>query len=426
MAQTTPRSPSRPNQAGPNAPVTLRQMRVEAIYRYETQNLDRGERDRYSNFLWNVVRLDMGPKVTLTDLVGASKDRALDSGQENDLSSFIEFYTRKERGHLIPVLRFFSAYLMQQARQAKDLRLQLFLVFKAVDLLRLIVQHSTYSVSYDAETLVGGIFTDLGQQLPDRFRNYQETEFRIHTLMRRLHHTPNDHSARAQLAAAYASQTSFYDALVQYQVLLRVLPNMRVDQDRRRGLIHVHLGELYQGLADMSAADLRDGRKLRNFIERYNRDHPGRNAQLQPLSGADPAGLRRVQRSFRDLAIRANSAAVQVHALEPHVLIATYAQLGHNLIGEGRYKEAAAQLREGNRFYRPALDAPLGLAKRLTYLELLSTAASRARLKDLFESVQTQITDVRKRQRDLEAAATVKQQRRNAMLSPEEKQVEEV
>lgn len=426
MAQSPPRIQSRVSQSASNAPITLRQMRVEAIYRYETRNLDRSERDRYSNFLWNVMRLDMGPKLSLTDLIGESKDRALDSGHEDDLSTYIEFYTRQERETLIPVLRFFSAYLMQQARQAKDLRLQLFLVFKTVDLLRLIVQHSLYSVSYDAETMVGGIFADLGQQLPDRFRHYQETEYQIHPLMRRLHHTPNDHSARAQLAAAYASQTSFYDALVQYQVLLRVLPNMRVDQDRRRGLIHVHMGELFQGLADMNMGGLQDGRKLRNFIARYNRDHPARNSQLPPLTGANPAALRQLQRGFRDLAIGAYSAAIQVHALEPHVLLASYEQLGRSLVAEGRYKEAAGLLREGNRFYRPAADSPLSLAKRLTYLELLANAAGRGRLRELFDSVQIQITDVRKRQRDVEAAASARQQRRAAMLSPEEKQSEEV
>ncbi|MFI5399760.1 MAG: hypothetical protein ACHQZQ_01745 [SAR324 cluster bacterium] len=397
----------------------MRMLRAEAVYRYDTRNLDRTERQRYSNFLWNAVRLNMGPKVKLIDLVGESGGKALDMAREDDLRTSLDFYSKRDSGELVKVLRFFSAYVMQQARQAKDLRRQIVLAFKAVDLLRMIVQHSRYSVSYDAETIVGGVFVDLGSQLSQRFARYHETEMRIHALMRRLHHTPNDHSARAQLADGYAQQTSLYDAFVQYQVLLRLLPAMRLELDRRRGLVHVRIGDLFQGLADLSPTKLQDGRKLRNFIDRYNRDHAGSQARIPMLSGPDSAGVRRVQRSFRRLADQAYSMAIRVPGLEPHVLLSAHTKLGSNLLTEGQYKQAAAVLTEGNRYYKPAQETPAILNQRLNYLDLLLEAANRSHRRELANSVLTQIDATKQRYRTLNEAHAEKQKRQAEMLAGE-------
>jgi tetratricopeptide (TPR) repeat protein len=421
MAESSFRSPGpgRYSKPDPHQPIVLRTLRVEAVYRHDTRNLERAERDRYSSFLWNVVRLDLGPKVTLSDLVGEAGNQALDTSHETDLSRSLDFYSGKDPKLILPVLRFFSAYLMQQARHAKDLRRQLFLAFKAMDLLRMIVQYSPYAVNYDAETLVSGLFADLGSQLPQRFGRYHESETRIHALMRRLHHAPNDHSARAQLADAYARQTSLYDAYVQYQMILKLMPALRLELDRRRGLVSVRVGDIFQGLADMSLAGVQDARKLRNFVERYNRDHTGRGQQIPPITGPDPAVLRRVQRSFRTLANRSYLVATKVRELEPHVLLNAYTNLGTNLLAEGRFKEAAATLTEGNRHYKPQQETIAVLEQRLTFLETLSGAASRARRKELYNSAQTQITEVKKRYRAMNTAAADKQRRRAQLLAAE-------
>ena len=405
--------------SSPNAPVDLRMLRAEAVYRQDTRNLDRAERDRYSNFLWNAVRLDPGPKVRLTDLVGSGGARPLDMGQEDDVRSFVDFYSKKDAGQLLPVLQFFSAYLMQQAREAKDLRKQLFLVFKAVDVLRMIVQHSPLAVSYAAETIVSGIFVDLRIQLPQRFAAYHESQTRIRDLMRRLHQAPNDHAARAQLAEAYAQQTSFYDALVQYQMLLRLLPALPLEQDRRKGLVYVRTGHLFQGLADMSPAALQDGRKLRNFIERYNRDHAGRDP-VPALRDTGAASVRRVQGSFRALANQAYTVAIKVRSLEPHVLLSAYTNLGRNLLAEGRYREAAAVLAEGNRHYRPGQETAAVLDQRERYLGLAAEAAARSNSRELGESVQLQIAETQRRRRNLDAALKEKQKRRAEVLAQED------
>ena len=419
MAESRSRMQSRGGKPGAGALLKLRTMRVEAIYRRDTRYLERAERDRYSNFLWNVVRLDMGPKVRLSDLVGETGNQAL-AEQEDDLSESLDFYSRKDPGELLQVLRFFSVYVMQQARQAKNQRQQLFLVFKAVDLLRIIVQHSPHAVDYHAESMVTGIFADLATQLPQRFRPYYDAELRILALVRRLFHAPNDHAARAQLADAYASQTSLYDAFVQYQMLLKVLPAMRLELDRRRGLIHVRRGHLFQGLANMNLTALQDARKLRNFVERYNRDHPEPGAQIPALSGPDPQGLRRIQRAFRSLANRAYLLAVKVLALEPHVLLDVYTKLGGNLLAESRFKEAATALIEGNRYYKPELVTAKVLEQRLSYLDLLANATQHAGRREMHTSVQAQISDVTKRHRALLAASAEKQKRREALLSAED------
>ena len=363
------------------------------------------------------MRFDLGPKIRLSDVVGATGEKPLDAGQEHDLSTALDFYSRKDPDQLLPVLKFFAAYLMQQARQSKDLRQQIFLVFKAVDLLRMVVQYSPYAVNYDAETIVSGVFADLGLQLPKRFTHYQETEVRIHAIMRRLHHAPNDHSARAQLADAYAQQTSLYDSFVQYQMLLRLLPAMRIELDRRRGLVYVRVGDLFQGLADFSPGALQDGRKMRNFVERYNRDYAERGNSIPVWSGPDAASVRKVQRRFRELANRSYALAVKVHDLEPRVLLAAHTNLGSNLLAEGRYKEAAATLTEGNRYYKPAQETPAVLDQRLNYLDMLAEAAGRSRKRELYETVQVQITETKKRYRAINAAAAEKQKRRAQLLA---------
>jgi hypothetical protein len=401
---------------GSTQPIALRMLRTEAVYRQDTRNLDRTERDRYSNFLWNVVRLDLGPKVRLADLVGTGGAKPLNMAQEDDLSAFVDFYSTKDARQLLPVLQFFAAYLMQQARQAKDQRRQLFLVFKAVDVLRMIVQYSPLSISYPAETVVSGIFADLGGQLPQRFAAYHDHQTRIRALMRRLHHAPNDHSARAQLAEAYARQTSLFDAFVQYQTLLRLLPPTPIERDRRKGLVYVRTGGLFQGLADMKLAALQDGRKLRNFIERFNREQEGRDP-IPALKGTDAAALGRVQRGFRALANRAYTVAIKVQSLDPEVLLSVYTHLGRNLLAEGRSKEAAAVLTEGNRHYRTEPDSLAAFDERVRYLAMLSDAAARAGSRELGEKVLLQLADAQRRRRDLEAAQKEKQKRRAEILA---------
>jgi tetratricopeptide (TPR) repeat protein len=416
QARGTPRGSTR---AELHKPLVLRTMKAEAIYRRDTRNLERAERDRYSSFLWNVVRLDLGPRVTLADLVEEAGSRAPADRQEDDLAKSLDFYARKDPERLLPVLKFFSAYLLQKAREATDSRRQLFLAFKGIDLLRMIVQYSPYSVSLEAESIVAGLLADLNGQLPQRFGRYNETEIRVLATMQVLQHASNDHGARAQLADAYVRQTSHYDALVQYQVLLRLLPAMRLELDRRRGLVHVRIGDLFQGLADMNLVGLQDGRKLRNFVERYTRDHEDGKELLPAVFGSDPNSLRRLQTGFRMLATRSYLRAVKVRDLEPHVLLSVYTRLGRNLIAAGKYKEAASALTEGNRHYKPKQETLAMLDQRVAYLELLADAAHRARRKDLFDQVQVQMTEVKKRHRDLRSANVERQRRRADLLGVE-------
>jgi membrane protein YdbS with pleckstrin-like domain len=60
------------------------------------------------------------------------------------------------------------------------------------------------------------------------------------------------------------------------------------------------------------------------------------------------------------------------------------------------------------------------LDQRLNYLDLLSEAASRSRRKELYDSVQVQTAETKKRYRALNAAVADKQKRRAQLLADEE------
>src|SRR5574341_2077025 len=144
MAQsgTSPQDPARDE----GAPVQLKMLRTEAEFRRQTRNLEREERDRYSSFVWNVVRMDLGPRVSLGDVTGLAGEGSLDYRSESSLKRSLDFYSRKERERLILALKFYAAYVLQQARQETAFNRQLFLIFKAVDFLRMIVQYSPHAV----------------------------------------------------------------------------------------------------------------------------------------------------------------------------------------------------------------------------------------------------------------------------------------
>src|SRR5689334_4048907 len=300
---TAARSGSRNKRDAPDmVPVSLRTLRTEAEFRRDTRNLDREERDRYSNFLWNMVRLDLGPRVTLTDFVGATAEKSLQYDDEASLKSSVDYYSRQDPRRLIQVLKFFACYVLQQARAEKQFPHQLFLIFKAVDLLRMVVQYSPFSVNGEAETIVYGLFIDLGSAKPARFSKYMKAEAQIHQLMRRLQVAPNDHQARLNMAEQLMQQTSLLDAMVQYHMLLRLYPAMRPEVDRRRGYVYLKMAQVFQDIMDNATGPVQDARKLKNFVERYNRDFSERGKEIPPIGGPDPEALERTLRGVRSQA----------------------------------------------------------------------------------------------------------------------------
>jgi tetratricopeptide (TPR) repeat protein len=391
-------------------------LRTEAEFRRDTRDLDREERDRYSSFLWNMVRLDLGPRVSITDVVGITADRPLDYQDEAQLKSSVDFYSRRDPQQLIRVLKFFACYVLQQARTETAFPRQLFLVFKAVDLLRMVVQYSPYCVNSEAETIVYGVFIDLGSAKPQRFGKYMKTEAQIHQLMRRLQMAPNDHQARLNMAEQLMQQTSLFDALVQYHMLLRLYPPMRPEVDRRRGYVYLKLAQVFQDIMDNVTGPIQDARKLKNFVERYNRDFAERGREIPPVTGTDRKELERTLRGVRGLANTYYARALAVQVLDPRLLLDVVTRLGRNYMEEGRFGEAVDVLVDGAKLWRHVGESAESLRRRVAYFELAATAASKANRREQFAWAQNFLVEYRKRVATQEAETKQRMIRRAAIL----------
>ena len=370
--------------ANPNGPINLRRMRVESVFRHDTRNLPRQERDRYSSFLWNAVRLDWGPKVPITAVVGSQQNTPVQEKSEDALKDAIDYYRKKDDyTELVRVLKFYAAYLLQQARRERVFGSQLFLLFKAVDFLRMIVQYSPYSVNQDAETLVFAIFTDLGTQRPQQFGRYYETEQDVFQTMKRLQLFPSDHRARLRLAEQLSQQTSFYDAVVQYEFLMRFYPRMPRHADIPRGRAALALAGIYQNLIDNAGRHPGDMRKLRNFVERHNRDGGSRGKEIPLPQGATPSAGQRVARALLPTADRWYTQALNVAKLGAPRLSEAAFQLARNLERERRPKEALRILLDVKPQWKRLGSSATAWELRLTYVELLVNLAMKLQRRDV-------------------------------------------
>jgi hypothetical protein len=402
--------------AADNKPIFIKMLRSESVFQRDARELQREERNRYASLIWNVMRLDMGPKVRLADMVGQKADQALDYRHEAGLKSSLDYYHGKNAEELIRVLKFFAVYLIQQARKEDAFVRQLFLLFKAVDLLRMIVQHSRYAVNVDAETIVYGIMIDLGTQKPQRFDNYMRTESKIHELMRRLRGAPNDNQVRLAMADQMVAQTSLFDALVQYHMLLRTYPNTRQEQDRRRGFIFLKMAQVFQNIADSIREPVYDGRKLKSFVERYNRDYARAGQQLPTLETADSATLRSIRPRVLALANEQYARVVKVENMDARILLDVGRRLGANYIAEGNFRDAVDVLAGGYKHWKSVEETSGTLRSRLEYLESIIRAAERAGRKDVVEWAQKVDQIFKKRQEALSAQAEVKKRKREELL----------
>jgi len=385
-------------------------LRTESRFRNETRTLRRWERDRYSSLLWNMVQMDWGPKYSITDLVGPREDQPLDFGDEDPLQASVDHYRRRGGAELIRVLQFFSAYLLQQARREVSFRKQLFLLFKAAELLRQMVQFSPQSVNAEAETLVYGIFGDLGEQRPERYGHYLEAEHQIYPIMRRLQTLPNDHRLRLQMADQMRRQTSLFDAFVQYQYLIRRLPSVAQTADTARGRVFLRMAEVFEELAEHAGQNLYDGRKLKNFVARFNRDFGGRHLELTPLEGMRPKEVQATIRSLREGAVHYYLRALVVHGLGPRRLANAVQRLAQNYAALGRHKDALKVLHDAYPYWKRVQPDVDSLEERLAYLELLIAEARRLGKRDVAnQGLQDQrewrstLDDILSRQKNSEA-----------------------
>lgn len=400
--------------ADPTGPITLRQMRIESAFRQDTRHIPRWEREKFANFLWNTIRLDWGPKITIGQIVGPQQKDRLDASSEPLLKSVLDYYRKRDnRGDFVLVLKFYSAHLLQLARSEREPNTQFFLLFKAMDLLRMIVQHSPYSVNEEAETLVFAILTDLGTQRPQQFRSYYDTEQIIFGAIKRLQVFPGDHGLRERLAQQLVAQTSFYDAVVHYQFLVRYYPRIPLESDTRRGRAFLSLAKIFQDLADHAGKHPGDSRKLRNFIERYNRDYAAQSKQLPLPRGDDAAQVQMTARRLLPIADQWYIQALNVRRLGAHRLSEAAELLVQNYQEERKYKEALKVLIDVKPQWKQLGASEESWELRLKYADLMTGVAMKLQRRDI-------LSEIGEEQREYRAELDRMQQARQVQEDEEE------
>jgi len=354
----------------------LRSMRVESQYRNETRNISRQEQEKYGNLLWNLVRLNMGPSVTISDLVGPENEGNLGFQDENGLSSNVAYYHQKgDTGELLAVLKFFTAHLMQQARREDDPAKQEFLLYRAADMARMIVQFSPLSANGDAEAIVFNIYVALGTGAPSRYANLMEKEEFIYNQMRRLESMPHEIPLRMEIGDALLAQGSYFDALVQYRMLLRLLVRRGAGSNRSRSWVVRRTGELFQQLSDISSSDLRDGRKLNTFIERYNWDYSEGGGEIPRLGSLSAGQVNQVRRALLEEANRWHIQAAASPQLERRLRVKIAGQVGENYNDLRQYSKSMKVLEDYYPLWEGVEVTKNSLEEQLHYLDQAYKAA---------------------------------------------------
>ena len=396
----------------------LKSTRVEAQYRHETRNLNRQERDKYSNLLWNIMKLDPGPRVTLDRLVGPEKDLDLGFAEEGKLQAHLGYYLGKsDPGELLQALKFFTVYLIQQTRKEASPSVQQFLLFKAVDLARMIVQYSPLSVNSDAEALVFNMFIAFGSEYPERFSGYMHAEESIFHTMRRLAVVPHDVHIRLKLGEQLAEQTSYADALVQYHMLLRILVRRGEQSTRSRGYVLSKIGDLFQEISKVTLSNLGDGRKLKNFVERFNRDFAERGRQIPLFISPTSSQVRRIRTALLREAVNWQLRAASTPTLELRVRLKSALQAGSNLNTLGDRATALKELEDGYRLWRGIPESAASLRDKSEYLKEYTSAAVYLKRRSKLEWVTREISEVSERQAEIERKEKEHQQARAALLA---------
>lgn len=354
----------------------LRTMRVESQYRHDTRNISRLEQEKYGNFFWNLLRFNMGPSVTISDLVGQNNEENLGFQEEKGLSTNVGFYHQKgDTEELIAVLKFFTAHLMHQARREDEPFKQEFLLYKAADLARMIVQFSPMSANGDAESIVFSIYVALGTDDPSRYANLMEKEELIYKQMRNLESAPQEISLRMEIGDALLAQGSYFDALVQYRMLLRLLGRKGAGSNRSRSWVVRRTGELFQQLSDISSSHLRDGRKLNTFIERYNWGFSEGSGDFPRLASLSSGQVNQVRQALLEEANRWHIQAAASLQLERRLRAKIAGKVGENYNELRQYSKSIKILEDFYPLWEGVEVTKSSLEERLNYLDFAYKAS---------------------------------------------------
>lgn len=397
--------------------MSIRIMRVESEFRRDAKHWPIKERNTYGSLLLNLLRLDRGPRILLFDLLGPVLDKKLMSKDELRVQQVLNYYQGKSNpAELILTLKFLSTHYLEMARRENDSATQVYLLFKAVDLARMIVQYTPYSVHADSEALILGIFTDLGNADNTGFAHYAQTQDVIYKLMKTLQVMPTDIPARMRLAETLTRQSSYYDALVQYQMVLRIFKPSRGSQDKFHGLVFARIGELLQKVADVEPKMLRDGQKLKNFITRYNKDYPTGDKKLPSAERVTAALIDKVQGALIEESTQWQVRASDVAALERFHRLSLISKAAQNYMTMNNPKAALHLLQQGYHLWHRVAENGQTLNEKAAYLQLLVQSASLTKNREVMGWAAQFQADVRGKLNFIEKAEKERLARRAEML----------
>ena len=170
---------------------------------------------------------------------------------------------------------------------------------------------------------------------------------------------------------------------------------------------YLKTAQVFQDIMDHAEGAKHDARKLKNFVERFNRDFADRSNEVTPVTGADKDSLKRTVNSVRQLANQYYARALTVQVLDARLLVSLATRLGASYVEEGRFKDAADVFAEGAKLWKGVPDTPENLKRRVEFFELAVTAAGKSGKKQVLSWAQQSLLEYRKRL---------------AMLNAEEKQ----
>ena len=225
------------------------------------------------------------------------------------------------------------------------------------------------------------------------------------------------------MAEQMMRQSSYFDAFVQYQYLLGRLPRVPRESDLARGRVFIKIGEIFQNLIDYvesGPAHFQDARKLRSFVERYNRDFAERGKILPRITSPNAGQIRKAVAAMRTVVIIWYQRALGVRLMGPRMVTRLVAQLAENCTKAGQRKEALKALHVGYRFWTRVPEGIDSIQQRIEYLNLMITIGTQLRQRDTVYFATQQLREYGTRLAELELRRNKLEIRRQAMMEGEE------
>jgi len=223
---------------------------------------------------------------------------------EDSISQHLRHYLKKDLPTARVHLKTIAIMLINQARvKGQKAGIQIVLVFKAVDCLRMVIQYSDDGV----DAVTSYMILQIISRLPKAFIPHMNREKEIFNqnlaLQRAVKENLPTIAVRNRLASLYNQQKCFTEVLYQHEQILQYFINKKPQTKSNREkicVININIAELYRSITIFDG-EFKNGQILQNFIHRYNRDVLF-NKNREPLTTiTGPINKMTVKNTFKEL-----------------------------------------------------------------------------------------------------------------------------